>query len=136
MSHLASAALQTAIHARLTGDPVLAATVTGVFDRIPEPASFPFILLGVAGVSDWSTKTFHGQRHTVTLQVFARDSGELALRQLADLVSASMLSAPLEADGQETVGPFFDSLQTLADADGVRQARLRFIVFTQAGAGQ
>ncbi len=132
MSLLASAALQKALYVRLAADAELAERVEGIFDTPPKPMRFPFVLIGAAGASDWSTKTFRGQRHVVTLQVFSRDSGEFTLKELADIVSTALQSAPVTVEGHNVVGPFFDSLQTLIDADGVRQARLRFVVLTEA----
>jgi len=127
---LASLALQTAIHMRLTGDAALMDVVSGVFDHVPESAELPYLLLGGVTASPWSSKTFSGQRHRLTVSAFSAAEGDREVKMLADLVHSLLDRAALSLDGHRLVVLGFEALQTLRDPDGARQAQLRFTALT------
>lgn len=130
MSGLASLALQTAAHARLTGDAALMDMVNGVFDHVPKSAELPYLLLGAVTAQPWSSKTFSGQRHRLTLSVFSEAKGDREIKTLADLAHGLLDRASLPLDGHRLVALDFEALQTLRQPDGVRQAQLRFTALT------
>mgnify|MGYP002780339263 CR=1 FL=1 len=75
--------LQTALVTALEAHPALADALTGVYDGPPPHAAFPYIAIGDALVSDWSTKTATGRE--IRLAVTVWDDGEEAAR-LHDLI--------------------------------------------------
>lgn len=130
MTGLSSFALQAAIHARLSGDADLMEAVNGVFDHVPKSAALPYLLLGAVTAVPWSSKTFSGQRHRLTVSVFSEAKGDREIKMLADLVHGLLDRAAFPLEGHRLVALDFETLQTLRDPDGVRQAQLRFAALT------
>ena len=66
----AAAALRAAIHDALVADSPLTSLLGGarVYDEPPRGASFPYVTLGEARVTDWSTGTDTGEEHQLTLK--------------------------------------------------------------------
>src|SRR5688500_8699384 len=65
----ASVALRAAIHDALTADGALTALLSGpkIYDEPPAAAAFPYVTLGEARVTDFSTGTEPGEEHQLTL---------------------------------------------------------------------
>lgn len=130
MSSLASLALQRAVFERLAGDAALAAKISGVFDHVPKPARPPYVRLGPSSATDWSSKSFSGQRHRLPLQIFSALESMRELQDIADDVHGLLDRAALRPAGHHLVLLAFDSLVTLRDPDGIRQARMQFTALT------
>jgi hypothetical protein len=71
-------AVQTAAVTALQTHPVLAQTLTGVFDGPPPRAAYPYISVADGLSSDWSTKTAKGREIRLTITIW--DDGEEASR--------------------------------------------------------
>lgn len=71
-------ALQNAAVAALGAHPVLAQSLTGIFDGPPARAAYPFISITDGVSSDWSTKTETGREIRFAFTIW--DDGEEALR--------------------------------------------------------
>lgn len=89
--------LQSAIHARLNSDAALTAAMGAnkVFDRVPPKRALPYISLGSATTSDWSTDSGKGDEHLFLLKAWSRNRGAKQALQLIDLAEKALLSAPL-----------------------------------------
>ena len=130
MSTLASLALQQAIFLRLSGDADLMAAVSGVFDHVPETAVLPYVRLGAVSASDWSSKSFSGQRHRISVQIFSEAPGEAEAKALAGTVHALLDRASLTLAGHQLVRLGFEGLQMLREPGDITQALLRFEALT------
>ena len=75
MSGEASWAFQKAVFEALTANANLMGAVSGVYDHVPADSAFPYVTIGETTVTDWSSKTFDGQVHSVTLHVWSRGAG-------------------------------------------------------------
>lgn len=93
MSFAASAALQTAIFARLSATPALSGVA--LHDAQPPAVAGTFILLGPEEVRDASDQSGAGAVHRVTLSVISDAEGFLAAKTLAVTVSDVLSDAPL-----------------------------------------
>jgi Protein of unknown function (DUF3168) len=71
-------AVQTTAVTALQTHPVLAQTLTGVFDGPPPRAAYPYISVADGLSSDWSTKTAKGREIRLTITIW--DDGEEASR--------------------------------------------------------
>jgi hypothetical protein len=71
-------AVQTTAVTALQTHPVLAQTLTGVFDGPPPLAAYPYISVADGLSSDWSTKTAKGREIRLTITIW--DDGEEASR--------------------------------------------------------
>jgi len=130
VSSLASLALQSAVHVRLSSDDTLIAAVGGVFDAVPKQAQLPYLVLGPVTAVPWSAKSFSGQRHRLVVRMFSEAPGDAEIKALADRVHGLLDRAALSLEGHHLVDLGFDGLQTLRDPEGIRQAELRFSALT------
>lgn len=76
MPNLAHFSLQKALYLRLSGDSSLAALVSGVYERVPQDAVFPYISIAPLVGKDWSTKTTRGMEFEVQVNVWSREGGQ------------------------------------------------------------
>jgi hypothetical protein len=111
--------LQQAVYAALTGNAGLMAAVSGVYDHVPADTAFPYVTLGETTVTDWSSKTFDGQVHDVTLHIWSRARGRKETKEIMALLYDVLNGAALAVEGQELVDLRFDFAQTLLDSDGL-----------------
>ena len=79
-------ALQTAIHAALTGDATLDALVGGrIYDHTPQDSEFPYLVIGETMAAAFDTKTEDGMELTLTLHSWSRYRG---LKEIKDIMAA------------------------------------------------
>lgn len=87
----ATAAARTALATLLRADPVLAATLNGVFEGPAVRASTPYAEIGEAVAGDWGTKDRAGRE--LRLAVILRDAAETSTR-IGTLVAAVEVAVP------------------------------------------
>ena len=119
MSGEASWALQKAVFEALTANADLMSAVSGVYDHVPADTAFPYVTIGETTVTDWSSKTFDGRVHNLTLHVWSRERGRKEIKEILALTYDTLNGAALSVDGQQLVDLRFDFVQTLLDADGL-----------------
>src|SRR5262245_40194717 len=87
----AAAALRAAIHDALVADSPLTSLLGGarIYDEPPRNATFPYVTLGEARVTDWSTGTESGEEHQLTLHAWSRQGGH----KEAHLITGKLLQA-------------------------------------------
>jgi len=101
MSHGdASWALQSAIHAVLSADPVLLTILDGanLYDDVPRGTRPPYITVGRTRIVDWSTGTEKGAQHIISLNIWSKGPGRREALMIADAVSAALVSTPPAPD--------------------------------------
>ncbi|MGU3492744.1 DUF3168 domain-containing protein [Xanthobacteraceae bacterium A53D] len=129
----AARALRGAMRARLVADPPLNALISGrVHDVPPADASFPFVTLGEAVVSDWSTATEGGSEQVLTLHVFSRQGGRAEAMAIASAVQQALHDAPLVLVGHALANLRATTAEVRRDADGrTFHALVRFRAVTE-----
>lgn len=130
----ASADLQKAMFAALTGNAALVALMGGarIFDRAPTDAAFPFVTFGRTSVFDWSTSTEEGLEHLVTLHVWSKAKGRKEAFAILDAVHTA-LGTPLSLDGQHLVSFRFEFAEVTFDDDiSVHHGLLRLRAVTES----
>lgn len=126
MSYASSAALQTAIFARLSGDPALAGVA--IVDAMPPgvPAG-SFVLLGPEQAVDQSDKTGGGAEHRVEIAVISDAAGFLPAKTIAGAVSAALVDADLPLGVGRLVSLHFTrATARRLDEGSVRRIDLQF----------
>lgn len=117
MTH-ALAALQTAVVAALQVHPVLSAELSGVYDGPPPRAAFPYVAMGGALVTDWSTKTATGREIRLPLTLW--DDGDNATR-MTDLmahIEDAIAALPRQIPSWHVVNVAFLRSMIVRDAAG------------------
>jgi hypothetical protein len=116
----AALALQAEIVAALLDDAGVAGFVGDrVYDAPPRNASFPYVVLGPANVTDWSTGTEGGAEHHVTLTVWSRERGKRACHEIIAAATVALHDAALTLDGHALVNFRFEGSETRRETDGI-----------------
>lgn len=92
----AALAVQKAFFQALSSHAPLMAEVTAIIDGPAADQPLPFVQLGDMIETDWSTKTFAGREHRVSVHVWSSAAASVPARQLLALVDDA-LSAGLPA---------------------------------------
>ncbi|MFG1478608.1 DUF3168 domain-containing protein [Xanthobacter sp. V4C-4] len=126
--------LRKAVHEALVADAPLLALLGGprIHDVPPPDAAFPFVALGEAVVSDWSTATEAGAEHALTLHAFSRGGGRAEAFALAAAVQAALHDAPLALAGHRLANLRATTAEVVREKDGrTFHALVRFRAVTE-----
>ncbi|WP_454915809.1 DUF3168 domain-containing protein [Xanthobacter sediminis] len=126
--------LRKAVHGALAADGPLLALLGGarVYDVPPKDAVFPFVALGEAVVSDWSTATEAGAEHALTLHAFSRSGGRDEAFALAAAVQEALHDAPLALQGHKLANLRATTAEVVREKDGrTFHALVRFRAVTE-----
>lgn len=117
MSDAVQAVLAAAVTA-LQAHPVLAATLTGIYDGPPPRAGCPYVAIGGGMATDWSTKTEDGREIRLALTVW--DDGEVAprLHGLTGHVEDAIAALPSDLPGWRVASNVFLRALVVRDAAG------------------
>lgn len=131
MTYACAPALQTAIYARLAGDPVLSDLLGGAVFEAPPAGDVPpiYLSLGPEDVAEMSCKTGRGAIHRLTLSVVSDAASFLVAKQAAAAANDALISAPLTLSRGTVVSVRFDRARARRDRSGAkRRIDLRFRV--------
>ncbi|MGN6548290.1 MAG: DUF3168 domain-containing protein [Pararhizobium sp.] len=90
-------ALQRAIVAALAADAELTVILgtAGIYDRLIDKASLPYLVLADMTTLDWSTATEAGTEHLVTLEAWSNVEGKRELQAIVGRLRAVLHDQPL-----------------------------------------
>jgi hypothetical protein len=132
VSHALSAGLQSAVYARLRGDPELWDLVgEAIYDAPPEgrrdDVAPEHITLGEEVVRSWDTKTSLGTIHDFDVTVYSARDGFHAAKRIAGAVCTALVDAPLAVEGGRLVAlRFLRARAERGRAPEKRRIALRF----------
>lgn len=127
-------ALRAAIHDALNADAALTAMIGGpkIYDEPPLSPAFPYVTLGEARVSDFSTGTEAGAEHQLTLHAWSRQGGHREAHEIAGALLQALDDAPLTLSGHRLVNMRFSVADIRREADGrTYHALVRFRAVTE-----
>jgi Protein of unknown function (DUF3168) len=130
----AAAALRAAIHDALASDGALTALLGGarVYDETPKSAAFPYVTLGDARVTDFSTGTEPGEEHALTLHAWSRQGGHREAHLITGALLAALDDAPLTLTDHHLVNLRFALADVKREKDGrTYHAIVRFRAVTE-----
>jgi len=136
MTVAASAALRAAVHAALTADAALVATLGGpkIYDEPPRETAFPYVTLGEMRVADFSTGSEEGLEHQLALHAWSRQGGQREAHVIAGALLQALDNAPLALAGHRLVNFRFSTADVRREADGrTYRALVRFRAVTEPG---
>ncbi|MCM2390197.1 DUF3168 domain-containing protein [Streptomyces albipurpureus] len=123
-----------AIRIRQTGDPALMALISGVYDWVPESATYPYIVIGEATEIPDNRHRGYGWQTTITQHVWTRHRGHSKGLAIGARVTALLDHQPLTVTGFHHVVTRFEFQQTLTDPEppgDIRHLVLRYRVITE-----
>lgn len=127
-------ALQKAVVERLAADPdVLAIVGAGrIFDRLITRAEPPYLVLGEATVSDFSTGDGEVSEHRFEIEAWSKDNGRRQAVELAGAVRAALHDADLALADAVLVNLRHErTTSRRAPKTGLHVARMRFRAVTE-----
>ena len=130
----ASSALRAAIHDALVADAPLTALLGGprVYDEPPPSPAFPYVTLGEARISDFSTGSEAGAEHQLTLHAWSRQGGHKEAHVIAGALLQALDDAPLNLADHRLVNLRFAVADVRREADGrTYHALVRFRAVTE-----
>ena len=134
MPTAASASLRAAVHDALTAYAPLTALLGGpkVYDEPPRAAVFPYVTLGEARVSDFSTGSEPGEEHQLTLHAWSRQGGHREAHLIAGTLLQALDDAPLALADHRLINFRFAVADVRREADGrTYHALVRFRAVTE-----
>ena len=109
--------IQKAEYARLNVD--LNAIVNGVYDKVPDTAVIPYVVIGEVTVTSWKTKDSQGEEATATLHCYSNYAGKKEAYNILSAMLNSLTNQPLSLDdGFSLVNAELSSMNVITDADG------------------
>ncbi len=130
----ANLALRAAIHHALVADSGLSTALGGarVYDAPPRDATFPYVTLGEARVTDASSDDGPTQEHLLTLHAWSRQGGHKEAHGIAGALLQALDDAPLAPDGHRLVNLRFAVADIRRENDGrTYHAVVRFRAVTE-----
>ena len=130
----ASAALRAAVHDALISDAPLTALLGGpkIYDEAPAGAAFPYVTLGEARVTDFSTGTEPGEEHQLTLHAWSRHGGHKEAHLVAGALLQALDDAELTLDAHRLINFRFALADVRRESDGrTYHALVRFRAVTE-----
>ena len=129
MSYGVSAALQSAVYQRLSGDPALGALVgSAIFDALP-PGPLPqtYVTLGPEEAQARADRTGGGAWHRFTVSVVTDGAGFHAAKQVAAAISDALVDADLSLSRGRLAGLHFHRARAQREGSGaLRRIDLTF----------
>lgn len=111
--------IQVAIYQTLTNDTAIMARVTGVYDEVPQDATFPYIVIGDDTGVQWDTDDTLGAESTLTIHVWSRKAGRKETKEIMQLIYDALHRQELDITGMHSVVCQWEFSETLLDPDGV-----------------
>lgn len=127
-------ALQVAVVDRLAADPAVLAIIGAgrIFDRLITRAEPPYLVLGQATVTDFSTGDGEASEHRFEIEAWTKQNGRRQAVELADAVRAALHEADLTLEGAVLVNLRHErTVSRRAPRTGLHVARLRFRAVTE-----
>lgn len=128
----AAAPVQAAVYARLTGDEVLTAMVTGGYDYVPEDAKYPYWVLGDAIETPDNTLDTFGRQVANTVTVWSDYRGYAQALAVGARIIELLDHQPLAVEGHTNVAVRAEMGQAKRDPNPrIRSVPVRFRVSTE-----
>ena len=119
--------LQQAIFTALNVSAVTSDLSCGVYDDVPQNATYPYIALGEETVIDFSTKDIHGNEITINIHVWSQYKGSKETKQIMDKIHDLLHNTSISVSGFNLVNIRFEFSDILRDPDGItRHGVMRF----------
>ena len=134
MTLAASVALRAAIHDALVVDAGLVAVLGGpkIYDEPPRSAAFPYVTLGEARITAFSTGSEPGAEHLMPLHAWSRQGGHQQAHAIAGALLQALDDAPLALTDHALVNLRFSVADVRREADGrTYHALVRFRAVTE-----
>ena len=94
---------QKAIYEKLTGNSQLMASVSGIFDRVPQETSFPFITIGDISSNNLPNLNKNGIEQKLNINIWSREAGKKQTSDIMELIYGLLNNGTITVTGQTLV---------------------------------
>jgi uncharacterized protein DUF3168 len=129
-----SVALRAAVRDALANNVAFVSLLGGakIYDEPPRAIAFPYVTIGEARVSDFSTGSDPGEEHQLTLHAWSREGGHREAHSIAGALLQALDDAPLTLVDHTLVNFRFSVADVRREADGrTYHALVRFRAVTE-----
>ena len=116
--------LQQAIFSAHNVSAVTSDLSCGVFDDVPQNASYPYIALGEETAVDFSVKDIQGGDLTVNIHVWSQYKGSKETKQIMDKIHDLLHNINLSVTGFNLINLRFEFSDIMRDPDGITRHRV------------
>lgn len=126
---------QKRVYEILSASPALTAIVgTRIYDRVPDDAQFPYVVIGVAEFNGRDSHTHSGWTASITLAAWTQNLGRNQAFQILEIIETLLHNQTLGANGWHELSFRRDFSRVLAQDDNVTyEGVLRFNLLTGEG---
>ena len=111
--------LQQAIFSALNVSAMTSTLNCGVYDDVPQSASYPYIALGEETGVDYSTKDIQGGDSTINIEIWSQYKGSKETKQIMDKIHDLLHNSNLTVTGHNLINIRFEFSDIMRDPDGI-----------------
>lgn len=111
--------IKIAIIDALKADAPLMASITGVYENVPQGTAYPYIAIGSMTEVKFNFFGQLGKEATLTLHVWSQHAGSKEALGITDMINAILDGAPLAVTGFYLILCEHEITNTLVDPDGI-----------------
>lgn len=111
--------LQAAVHTMLTQDDALMEMVQGVYDYVPQNASFPYVVWEDSQARRWGNAEQEGIEQVLTLHVYSRGAGRKEAGDILHRLHELLHHAAPDVEGYELISLKLRSVRIELAKDGL-----------------
>lgn len=133
MASFSHYSLQKAVYQALTGNTGFMALVTGIYDRPPQETVFPYVTIGEAVISDWSSATTSGTEQVISIHAWSREGGRKQAVSIMEKIYATLHDANFSVEGHTLVMIRFAGSSVTLENDGFTyQGQMKFRAYLES----
>lgn len=104
---------------------------TRIFAGAAQDAALPYLDIGELEEQDWSSKTFDGGEHFITLHAWSGKTGMKEIQDILQAAKAALHNKVLSVSGSQLVLLRYESSRSFMDRDGItRHGIIQFRALT------
>lgn len=111
--------IQQAVYNALTNYAPLTSLISGVYDQAPQPAAYPYVLIGEDTNAEWDTDDRRGVESAITVHIWSIQRGRKETQIIQRKIYEALHQASLSVTGYQFVVCYFVTETTLLDVDGL-----------------
>ena len=120
-------ALQQTIFSTLNVSAITSTLSCGVYDDVPQDASYPYIAIGEENTTEYDTKDLDGGEQAINIEVWSQYKGSKETKQIMDKIHDLLHNSNLTVTGFNLINLRFEFSDIMRDPDGItRHGVMRF----------
>jgi hypothetical protein len=111
--------LQKAIYDKLLANSSLMATVSGVYNHVPQHTIFPYIIIGKSSASNISNLYKSGADYEITINIWSQEAGSKQTSDIMEKIYALLHEGNLSISGKSVIAMRIENTSIEIENDGM-----------------